>query len=218
MAQQVVLYIDTTANRLVSGLSSPSPIAASSIPLFFGDTISLKVYLLDKNPNANPTTTNPYAPINLSGLQLQLYIDNGLVTSPTIYTQQVTFNVNSTNASSQFFYADLALNTTPLQTLISNAGGISAQAYLKIGYVQSAVATTVLSQQVTIGVGLPSAALSVPAGQTALTVEVANNTFVPLQPLAGQPIQLMSGLGKVLVLYAKDEADGSVTFQATPTG
>jgi len=215
MSQQLALYIDTTSDSLLASLTSSQRIASNTLPLFYGDTVSLKIYLLDKSASA--TFAQPsLAPVPLTGLALQLYIDNGVAQSPTIYTQQVTFAIDATNVNAQFFYANLALNTDPIKTLITNAGGLQATAYIKIGYVQSGFTTTVLSQQVLLATGVPAGATTVPAGQTTLTVEVANNTFVPLTPVNGAPVYIASALGKIIALYAKDQADGSVTFQAEP--
>lgn len=207
MAAQLDLYIDTTDNAFIGGLNTTANVNPFDLPLFYGDTISLRIYLMDKLQTTNPSIF-PYEILGTAGLQLFLYLDDGLVAG-TIYTQQITW---STDANNQYFYANLALNTAALATLLGSA--TSRECYLKIGYVQGGLQTTVISRQVQIGVGIPSVALVVPPGQTPLSAEVAAATFFPLTPVAGQPLFIMSPAGKIFMMRAVDNADGT----ASPEG
>ncbi len=204
---EIRLYIDATDNQLIAGLNSATPVPASSLPFFYGDTLPLRVYLFNKLPDALPSDF-PFEIIPTNGLSFFVYLDDGKP-SPTIYTQQITW---ATDPNNQYWYANLALNTAALATLIGTS--TSASCWLKIGYVQDGLQTTVYSQQVTIGVGIPVASLTTPPGLTALSVEVANATYVPLQPVAGQAIWLMSPLGKKIALMAVDDADGGWHFES----
>lgn len=210
MAQTVPLYIVVSEKRLITGISGGTSFSASSIPLFFGDTITLKVYLLERDPAVTQiNATNPYRVIDLSGLSLQLYIDNGLRNSPTIYADVLVFTTDATDPTKQFFTADLPLNTTPLQTLVDQNAPNDSQAYLKVAYFQNSKQTTILSALVNIGIGVPSSAPTPPAGQTALTVEVANGTYAPLQPSPGQPRMVVSPSGKKMIEVCVDNPDGT---------
>jgi hypothetical protein len=203
------LFINTSANQLVAGQNSTQLIEPGSIPLFFGDTLLLNIYLLQvpigwdaRNPMASGLETVP-----TNGLQLFFYIDDGTI-GGTIYTQQIAF---AEDPSQRFFIGTLALNTAALQTLIGANTG--APAWIKIGYVQNGVQTTVLSARVTINVGLPLVALAVPAALTPLSAEVANATYYPQLPVAGMPLLIKSPAGHTFALVAVDNADGTSSTQ-----
>lgn len=205
------LYIDTTSNQILAGFSAPFALNPATLPLWFGDTLSLQIYLLNTNSSVL-AGFNSYTIINNAGLQLFVYLDDGTITPGVIYTQQINWTADPTNS---FFYSTLSLNTMALQTLLGTA--TSAGATLKVGYVQGGLQTTVLSVPVSIGVGLPSTQLVVPAGLTPLSLEVANNLFVhldgnPNNP--GQGIYMYSPLGKKFLLHIIDNLDGTGSFVA----
>ena len=208
----LALFIDTTSNSLIAGINAPTSVNPAGIPFYFGDTLNLSVTLL----NTTGTTlsgSNPYTIINTSGAQLFLYLDDGLVAG-TIYTQQISWQTDPTNS---YFFSSLSLNTNALQTLL----GIktSASCWLKVGYVQNGLQTTVLSALVSIGVGIPSTNLVVPANLTPLSAEVAANLFVHLDGNPNNPGQgfyLVSPAGKKFFVCIADNPDGTGTFQANP--
>jgi hypothetical protein len=208
------LFIDTTSNSLLAGLASPLQVNPATLPLWFGDTLSLQIYLLNTT-NSSLFGSNPYTVINNAGLQLFLYLDDGTIAPGVIYTQQITWQADPTNS---YFYSTLSLNTMALQTLLGTA--TTANASLKVGYVQAGLQTTVLSVPVTIGVGIPSSGLVVPPGLTPLSVEVANNLFVHLDGNPNNPGQgfyLVSPAGKKLLVHAIDNQDGTASLIADPT-
>lgn len=207
---QLTLYIDTQANQLVTGTTSTQTVQPSSIPLFYGDTLSLVIYLLTKTKSTTRPNDYDVSIVNTAGLQLFLYLDDGTV-SGTIYTQQIVWTPDANNT---YFSANLALNTAALLTLIGTSTS-GASCWLKIGYVQGGLQTTVLSAQVTVGVGLPTSAVVVPAGQTNVSAEVANATYFPQAPVNGKPLYLASESGKVCALYFVDNPDGTASFQAS---
>lgn len=201
---QYTLYVDTTSNRLIGGLATAASVAPASIPFFYGDTLQLQVYLMNKLQTVFPSDY-PYIIIPTPGLQLFLYLDDGLV-GGTIYTQQISWAPDPAN---QFFSANLALNTAAIQALLG--AKTSGTCWIKIGYVQNGLQTTVYSQQVNINVGLPTMNLVVPPGLNPLSVEVAAATYFPQQPVAGMPFYLKSPNGHVMMLQAVDNPDGSVS-------
>jgi hypothetical protein len=206
---QINLYIDTTENILISGLNTSGSFDPNKIPFYYGDTVNLRVYLMDKLQVRFPSDF-PYSIIPTTGLQLFLYLDDGTV-GGTIYTQQISW---ATDANSQYFYATLALNTAALATLLGVSTGKTC--YLKIGYVQAGLQTTVFSQTINIGVGIPASGLVVPPGLTPLSVEVANATYYPLAPAAGVPLYITSPNGKILIIRAVDQPDGTADMEASP--
>jgi hypothetical protein len=206
---QLSLYVDTTRNMLVGGLNNPAFVNPNALPIFYGDELLLNIYLLN-NVGPQGSGNSPFSVIPTAGLALQVYLTDGTAAG-TVYTNQVVFQADP---SGTFFSGILPLNTPALQTLLGS--NPYATAFLKIGYLQNALPTTVFSGQVTVNVGLPNAQLQVPPGQTPLSAEVAAQTFVPINGVAGQPIILVSAAGKKIALMAVDQPDGTADFQATP--
>lgn len=205
------LYIDTYQQRLIGGLNDSTFVDPSSLPLFFGDTITLNVYLLAPLQVTDPSQWN-YQIIPTTGLQLFVYLDDGTIdpVAGNIYAQQITW---TTDPDQEYFAAEFALNTVNLAALMNAGNSKSASCWIKIGYVQNGYQTTVFSIPVTVNAGLPETNLIVPAGQTPLSAEVARATFFPQQPVAGMPLQLMSPLGKIIELRCVDLPDGTADIQ-----
>lgn len=213
---QLNLFIDISRNQLLASTVSSQNVDINSLAWFFGDTPTFNIYLL--TPNGGSPSAPQFANVLPTGLALFLYLDDGTI-SGTIYTQQITWTpvitttpVNGVQTpSGGYFTANLALNTSALQTLIG--GGTSGSCWIKIGYVQNGLPTTILSKQVTINVGLPSpAVIPTPAGQTAISAEVAAQTFVPLIGPAGGTFQMTSANGVVFVVGVIDNGDGTGSF------
>ena len=206
------LYIDTTSNGLIAGVNNPFSINPASLPLYYGDTLNLQIYLMNST-GTTLSSSNPYTVINNAGLQLFVYLDDSIV-GGTIYTQQISWASDPTNS---YFYSTLSLNTAALQTLLGAA--TSKTCWLKVGYVENGLQTTVLSVVVTIGVGIPSTSLIVPAGLNALSVEVARTMFLPIDGNPNNPgngFYLISPAGKKLFVSAFDNPDGTASLQASP--
>lgn len=216
--QSLSLFIDTTSNSFITGNGNPAIISAASIPLFYGDTVSMNIWLFNRIATGSGQNTSfPFQVIPTTGLTLFFYIDDGTVAG-TIYTQQISW---TPDASTNFFSANVNLATAGLLNLVNATAPSSAAAYLKIGYVQNGLQTCVIggSTQVNIGVGLPTSAVpGAPAGQTALSLEVALATFARLQGPAGQNIQLQSPNGHKIQIGCLDNPDGSHSFQTVDLG
>lgn len=206
------LFIDTTSNSLIAGVNAPMSVNPASLPLYYGDTLNLQIYLMNTT-GTTLSSSNPYTIINNAGLQLFVYLDDSIV-GGTIYTQQISWNADPANS---YFYSTLSLNTAALATLLGSA--TSKTCWMKIGYVENGLQTTVLSVVVTIGVGIPSTSLVVPAGLNALSVEVARTMFVPIDGNPDNPgagFYLVSPAGKKIFISAFDNPDGTCTLQASP--
>jgi hypothetical protein len=184
------------------------------LPLFVGDTLQVRIYLCTPLQVVLPSQWN-YQIIGTAGLALQAFVTNGLDSAAAgylVYTQQITWQ---TDVNNQYFFANLALNTAALNTLLGNA--TSAPATLVIGYIQGGVDTTVLYQAVTFKPGLPNASLVLPPGLTALSTQAAAQEYVPINGgTPGQGFFLLTPTGKKLYLQASDDGNGGVTFQASP--
>lgn len=168
---QFDLYVDTYSGKVVGGPTNP---AVATLPRFTqGDTISLRIYLLARTPSFPYGT--PYSVINNAALSLKVALGprNGTAGS-ALYTQQFTWARDATNS---YFFADLPLNTAAITTLLGAAE--TATAYFEIEYTQNALPTTVLQEAVTIYAEvIETGVVTVPAGETALSAEVANATFL----------------------------------------
>lgn len=206
------LFINTTNNQLVAGLTSGQVVDPMSLPLFYPDTPNLAVYLLNLPPGYNPSnqSASVLATVSPAGLKLYAFLDSGLP-GATPYTQQVSFTIDPTNS---FFTGQLPLNTAGVQALI--AGLTQVTAWLHIGYTDGfGNQFTVLSRQVLIRVGInPSAAIVVPPGLTPLSKQEALQLFWTVQPVAGRPLYIESPNGKTFALTAVDNPDGTASFGA----
>jgi len=205
----LTLYLDITTSTLFSSLSGGTVVTPTAIPLFFGDTVAMEIYLIEPVSTAVPGQ-NKYKILPTNGLSLVLYLDCGLENS-SIYTQQVNWQTDPNN---QYFFANLALNTQKLSALL--AGKVQTNCYLKIGIVNNNLPTTVYAGQVTIKAGLPTNNLVVPAGQTPLSQEVAAQEFYPIAGRAGLGYMLISPLGKKIFVSAIDNPDGTASVQEAP--
>jgi hypothetical protein len=209
MPANISLFIDVANNRLLAGQFS-SQIAPSLPTLFYGDTVSLQIYLLQAIQSSTANNQLPsYATFPSAALTLYFYLDNGIA-SPTIYTQQLVWTLSSDGTN---FAANVSLFTAALTTLMGSSP--TAGCYLQIGYIQNGLPTTVFSNPITLKVGIPPAgAPVVPAGLTALSLEVANTLFVPINGKPnGQPFFQTTPAGHTFVYQAVDNPDGT----ASPT-
>ena len=202
------LYISTLPSVIYNGFGTGAQqIDPRTIPFLFGGQLPLNIYLMEPVDNPPPSTF-PYNIIPTFGLQLFFYITDGTI-GGTIYTQQINW---ATDANNTYFIANLPMNTANLQALLGTSKS-PQPAFLQVAYIQNGQQCPVCNFPILIGVGTPIVNLQVPAGLTPLSAEVANATFVPKQPVAGQGIQLMSKGGKIIELIYDDNLDGSATLQ-----
>lgn len=172
---QLDLYVDTYARKFVTGPTNPAPF---TIPDWIqGDTVTLHVYLLARTTRWPASFVNlpAYSIIGNSDLSLKLGIGSksGVGTGDLV-TQQFTWDKDATNS---YFYADLALNTAAINTALASETSVTK--WLEIEYTQSGYPSTVIQQQTIIQADvLKNASVAVPAGQTAMTAEDANATFL----------------------------------------
>jgi hypothetical protein len=198
------LYVDTYSGELVAGPANP---ALRAVPrLTQGDTVSLRIYLLERT-TTHPLGT-PYTVASVSALSLKVALGpkNGTAGS-ALYTQQFTWAKAPDNT---YFFADLPLNTTAINTLIGAAE--SASAWFEIEYTQGGFPTTVLQKEVTINAEvIETGSIVVPSGQTAMTAEEAHALFLT-RLVQGAIVLENEASGKQVVLYVDE--DGA--FHADP--
>lgn len=203
---QFNLFVDVYSGELVTGLQNPT---VAALPrLAQGDTLSLRVYLLER------TQTYPespaYSTILNTSLSLKVAIGpkNG-TTGSTLLTQQYTW---SKSADNSYFYADFSLNTAAITSAIGPAASTSDY-WLEIEMSEGGYTTTVLQKQVTIHAEvIDTANVTTPPGQTALTAEEASGTF--LKNRFKSAIIYNETTGDEVLLYLAD--DGSVRWDPIP--
>lgn len=187
MPAKIELYIDTYSGELVSGPDNRRD--GRLFKFVQGDAPLLHVYLLERTTTY--PDTNAYSIINNANLSLKAALGPKTGTAgSSLYTQQYTWDKDSQN---QYFYARLPLNTSAIATLIAAAA--SARAWFEIEYVEDGYATTVFQKEVDIHAEvLETAALVAPPGETVLTLEHANATFLKSENTGFIMVNPVSGL------------------------
>jgi hypothetical protein len=206
------LFVNTSNNTLSAGQLSSQSIDAASLPFFCPDTFNLVVYLLQTplGYNAQDPSNSKLQTVSNAGMTINVYLNDGTLGGVT-YASALGLVPDPSNT---YATGVLSLNTDLMKALCVSPA-TRASCWIKIVYVQNGLETTVLSQQVNIGIGVLLPA-SVPImGQTPLSVEVANATYLPKEPVAGLAHYLESPNGKIFMLAAIDNADGTATFVAT---
>lgn len=204
---QYVLYVDCDAEGEGSLVAGPSSSQVVSFPrLVTGDTPNFNIYLLKRT--ATYPTNNPFTILNIAALSLRVGIGpKDGVAGSTLLTQNFTWTKDAAN---QYFIGSLPLNTAGIGTLVGAAA--QGTSYFEIEFTENGFPTTPFSKQVTIyGEVLETAAITVPAGATALTAEDAAATY--LQKLNNGFIIQNATTGKKVFVYVGD--DGA--FHADPT-
>jgi hypothetical protein len=208
------LYIDTSVvnGQLLSGLNDDSILPLSGIPLYVGDAgLVLQIYLMTPLQIKNPSNPSNYSIIPTTGLTLEVFLDNGEFNTDVIYTQQVNWQTDEDN---QFFYAFFPMNTAALETLLGSQ--TSATCYLHIGYLQNGLPTTVFLQQISVSCGIPNALAVVPAPLTPLSVQAADQRYVPMTGAPGEGFILTSPNGVQKMIHLVDVGAGDAQLQADP--
>jgi len=196
------LFIDTQRREVVLSATDSS---IAVLPGFTqGDSLDLRVFLLK-----DYSRTGSYTRIPVEGLTIQAALGTKIGSETLYYTQQFTWAA-STDMGQPYFSAIFPMNTDAITELV----GVAAQAtaYFEIKMISSGLPVTVLSKLITCHAAvIKEGGLTVPAGQTPLSVEVANATY--LQRIIDGSIFLRHpATGKMTELYT--DADGA--FHADP--
>lgn len=146
------LIVDRQNRKLVSFNGT-----VAQIPdLFQSNTISLQVQVVD--PTAD--FRNPYSTVDLNGYGLRASVGEpptGASGGPTPLALQDTFTWDAVN---KWFTADLALNTTAVNTYIGSAP--LATAYFELNLTLAGARTTLLQQPFTLRAVVDELASTVP--------------------------------------------------------
>lgn len=202
------LYVDIAANALVTSDSDST--AAPLPPLVQGDTPTLNIYLLAKNPLAFQSGQSLYTIINNAGLTLHVVIGEKVGNNTDLYTSQYVWTPDAQN---KFFSATLPLNTAAITTLIGGAAQSPAPGptyggpvTFEVKYLQAGVPSTVLEVPCIIAAAVDKGAGvgPVPPGQTPASVEYVNATFLTRR-IQGQIILVSADGTKQAALYVDND-------------
>lgn len=171
---QFDLYIDTYQGVLVSGLTTPQSVP---LPQFVqGDDPTLRIFLL--KPTWNPLSAYTLEPIG--GLSLLVAIGDQVGNATNYYTQQFGWTPSADPNNPNYFIGQLPMNTAPITTLLGS--GKSADSVFQVCYTDAnagGAQTTVLEIPCNIKASvIKQGGVIVPAGQTPITLEYANSTFL----------------------------------------
>src|SRR5882724_8142602 len=194
------LYVDVQGNQLVMGPTNPQ--AAPVPPLVQGDTLTLRIYLLAR-ANGFPLATPAFTILNNAGLTLQLALGDKVGNATNYYATQFVW---AADAANQYFTAQLALNTANITALLGASD--SKGTTLHIEYLSAGLPSTVLEIPVTVQAAVIKAGggAALPPGQTPLSAEYANATFLT-RLVQGQIILVSPDGTKKCALYCDN--DGS---------
>lgn len=206
MAQFYPLYVDplggstSDVGALVVG---PLNAVAQPLPKFVqGDTIQMRVYLLDRT-STYPLGT-PYTITSNGAFSLKVAIGpkDGTAGS-SLLTQQFTCPADSLN---QYFTVSLPLNTAAITAAIGSASFVDT--WLEFEISQGGLYTTVLQKSIRIEAEvIDPASLTVPAGSTAISAEEVNAQFLKRE-IHGAFVLVNDTTGQSVTCYLGD--DGAV--------
>ena len=173
-------YFDVDRKERVVG---PTNKAIVAMPVFSQvNTHTFRIRALQ--PTGDLLT--PYTPISNTGKTLQLAL--GSKGGAQLHqVEQYTWALNP-DQNDPYFYADVSFNTAGVVTLL--AGQLTAESYLEINLVDGGNPKTLFSQLVTVEASvIQNSSLTVPAGQTPLSLETALALF--LQRTIKGPVTLV---------------------------
>lgn len=197
------LYIDADSASVVTSDTDNTP---KALPRFvYGDTPLFNVYLLKGFSRASA-----YSVIPTDGITIEVRLLEGRLTDTTAVEDVLAYQGTWTAYDGLYFQAELALNTTEIQTALGNDNSFFAT--FEIKYSRAGVPTTVLQQSVKVWRASDPAAVMPVATPTPLSAEAADATFVRLVD-EDRPIYLMNATSGV---RCKIWIDTDGTFHADP--
>ena len=196
------LYVNRDQGTLFSGLQNSQPVLPQSLPLYFGDTLTINLYTFTAiQASINPAGNFGYQLVPVAGLAPLLYITNGTIAGGAApYASCVQWDPDPTGT---YVTGTLALTSPELLAAFGNSQTFSSR--LIIGFVQNAVPVSIFNSPVILGVGVQNYIPALPPQLTPLSVQAASLMFMPIQPIPGQPLYLATESGKVTAIEAIDD-------------
>lgn len=195
MSEPLCLFIGIEKQKLYACDTSLTQKSISD--LFYGDTLSMRVYLLKENGSTANNYPTPWDVVNISDLSLNLAI--GSATTDDVTLPIASQNSWSKDPDNKFFYADVSLATAEIKAALGSSS--SMQRTLEIKQDKGGYKTTIYQQLVTIKTRVigPTTVVPIPP-DTPLSKEEAVGTFCKKISDAGEIWRLVSPNG----LYAVD--------------
>jgi hypothetical protein len=205
MATPIKLYVDCTTGKLATSALNA---AAPPLPIITqGDTRSFEIRLLEQDPDSG---VGRYTRPDISAMALSFAvgaIPTGTPGSPTPAATQFTWS-KVTAVGDQYFYADVAFNTSGIDSLLGALDTVTA--YLEIQITVGTAVQTLCRVQITLNAEMIEASTaSVAPGQTAISSEEVNAQFVKFISANGSTITLPDANG-VYALVLGCNTDGSM--------
>lgn len=195
-------YIDTVRRELVGGPTNSTIVAVPVLAQ--GNTFTLRIRALTPTPDF-PVSDPPYELVAVAGRTIQFAIGTKAGNASTHYVEQYTWTADTSDLSDPFWYADIAMNTAGITTLLGTSA--SATSWMEINLVEGAP-RTILSKQVTIEASvIKNATLTVPAGLTPLSAEAAAALYLAKSGVTGKTVFTSPDGTKSAEVYYGD--DGS---------
>jgi hypothetical protein len=198
------LYVNIAEKTLVEGIASRTRV---SLPPFFqGDTVSLEIAVLKRNPGGGYAA--PFSKLTLSGYSCRVGLGLAPVgnTAVTPAALQTTFTISADN----LFTGDLALNTAGINTMLGSSAQVSGVFEIELGI--GGTYETIFQTTVTLKAELIESAATVPTPtETYLTASETEAQFVAKVMGNGEAIYIPNEAGDFATKLWTD-SDG--TFRA----
>ncbi len=190
------LFIDVADGSLVTSISNNTP--STFPPLVQGDTISFRVFLLQRT-NSFPNSLPIYTYLNNASMSMRMGIGpkDGTPGS-TLFTSQFSWTASTDNT---YFYGDFPLNTSGISDAIGPAE--SAQLWFEIELTNfNGLPWTVFQRKVPVQAEvIESATIEVPGGQVGITQSDADARYLRRQISGIIYLEDINNPGQFIALY-----------------
>ena len=187
MAARLKFHIDWFNHVLKRGKNA----ASINMPgMYQGAIVPMQVQIIEPNPDGGPHDFIVVDPTNLA-LQVAIYGSQPIGTAalPAAIVTQFSW---TTDANAKAFTADVALNTTALNTFLGANSSLTAWIEFKV--TEGGATTPIFQSSFTLYAGgIEATTESVPAGETPLSLEVAKQMFATRLMEKGDSIIFQSG-------------------------
>lgn len=204
MAATLKLYVDWFSKSLITNPGSITPFVMP--PFFEGDTVPIRITILEPDPNGS-VNSFIYPPIDNMSLKLGVSdTPTGTAGGPALLVSQFVWT--KVTGSKPYFEATVAFNSGALGAFIGAAA--SATAFLELEITEGAAVTTIYQGQITIKAEvIESGSVAVVPGLTALDLDTAMALFLPRRSEAGATWTSTSPNGLVhRTLGVRDDGSG----------
>ncbi len=192
------IYIDI--DRKESVIGPDNPLTALPLPFIQGETLPLRIFLLQNS-----------ALLPVAGTTLEAAIGQKKGNGGTsYYTQQFSWTP-STDLAQPYWEADLSLATSGINTLLGSAE--SAKAFFEVKKITAGIARPVLLKPIVVqAVVIHDSVLTVPVDQTPISAEAVNAGFIPKIGFNGELQFINPDTGKGTGISA--DADGALVYRS----